>query len=322
MQNLKPRSFCVLILLVGLASQARPQGCCSIELSSLGTPTGLPIIGTMRQEQLLIGLSQNFTDISKAIQTSRRVTDPENRSTFIHRTNVEFAYGITPRFSIHLSGGIVGKARTLTVSDEGGQPLPVRFSASGMSDISLRSRLVVVPFDFVNKKEAIIGIGVKLPTGSYQRTQDNALLPIDMQPGTGGYGFILDGYYLKRWTSQPLIFFTNTSLLLNTKNPTSYQMGHKLDYNVGIGWERFSSSLFLQFKGRYATPDRYTERVLFATGGLWAYIAPAIHVNWPTRFSTVLSVDLPVFQNVNGLQITPAFGLSGLVIYDLGHKRP
>ena len=271
-----------------------------------------------------MGLSYGYTNISKAIQETKKVTDPENRITDIQITNFEAAYDITNRFRLNLTASVVAKTRTIALRDIDNQPLAAKFSSAGMGDISIVGHYAIETFSFIRGREITIGAGVKFPTGSTNKLQNNARLPIDLQPGTGSYGAILNGSYFQGSAPNRLSYFANATILVNGQNPDGYKIGHELIYSFGIGRDAllpFAVGIFVELKGRYATEDHFNDRLLPSTGGSLVYLAPDIIIRRFKRLSAILAIDVPIFQRVNGLQVTPAIGFSALLVYALDKHR-
>ena len=316
--------FCYAILVLGFPfTPASAQGCCSIPTPPIVIGSGAANFGIYSKGQFLMGLSYGFTNISRAIQETKKVTDPENRATNIQITNFEAAYDITNRFRLNLSVSLVAKTRTISLRDIDNQPLAAKFSSAGVGDISIVGHYAIETFSFIRGREVTIGAGVKFPTGSTNKLQNNARLPIDLQPGTGSYGAILNGSYFQGSAPSRLSYFANATILVNGQNPDGYKMGHELIYSFGLGRAVLLpfAGIFVELKGRYATKDHFNGRMLPSTGGSLVYLAPDIIIRRFKRLSAILTIDVPIFQRVNGLQVTPAIGFSTLLVYALDKHR-
>ena len=182
----------VTILFLGtLPTPDFAQGCCSVNSPSVGVQDQDPV----PQGHATFGFSYAFTEASEPYQDNKPESDPLNRKTSLHRGNLLASVGITRRFSAGFALPWVDKSRDLTVQISGGGEQSSSFSASGLGDLSLYGRFVVLPINASIRREASLSAGIKFPTGSYREEQNGSRLELDLQPGTGSYS-IFSGFSL------------------------------------------------------------------------------------------------------------------------------
>lgn len=96
---------------------------------------------------------------------------------------------------------------------------------TGLGDISLMANYVLLntndSLDRLFRHFLMIGGGVKLPTGAYKSTTNNA----NMQMGTGSVDFTLSANYTLRYRRVGLN--TEANIRLNTANKQTYKYGNK-----------------------------------------------------------------------------------------------
>lgn len=125
------------------------------------------------------------------------------------------------------------------VSEEGGET--ERIATEGVGDASL-----LVNFEAINIGDSLCGVakhllliggGVKLPTGSFQRknANDDLLFP-NMQMGSGTTDFLLNINYLYRFDDWGLNLEGNYRI--TQKNKLGYQFGNRLGASAGVFYRK------------------------------------------------------------------------------------
>lgn len=183
-------------------------------------------------------------------------------------------------------------------------------SASGLGDVRVVGRY----FGFSEQKNFGIQFGVKLPTGKKDQVSNSGNpTPVDpgLQLGTGTTDLIL-GVYRFDNLSANWDYFMQASLQGVVKKSMmaagSYKPGNSMNLNFGVryqGFERFIPTL--QINARYAKTDSGDAADTYATGGTLVYLTPGVIVPIGEKFSAYANVQLPVYQNVNGIQLAPKF---------------
>lgn len=186
---------------------------------------------------------------------------------------------------------------------------------SGAGDIRVLGRYA----GFSEQRTAGLLAGAKLPTGSTNMTFNDGT-PVDrsLQLGTGSYDIILGGYGAGAFSTYGW-FIQGTvqhAVATRTINGLNYRPGDVYLLNSGIReakfGEKFSPMLQLNIihrrpdSGAAATPpDALTGGP--STGGTLAYLAPGAALRLGGGLSTYGFVQVPVYQNVNSLQLVPRF---------------
>lgn len=160
--------------------------------------------------------------------------------------------------------------------------------------------------------------GVKLPTGSYTQTgtsTDPAApgpVPIDrgLQPGTGTTDAILGAYYVgglnENWDYFGQAVFQTA---LNSKN--DYKPGDGLNLNLGFRYMGFATVMpQIQFNYRYVKRDEGANADTISTGGTLLYLSPGVVAPVSKRMAVYGFIQLPLYQDVNGVQLTPRYTAS------------
>ncbi|HKB59094.1 MAG TPA: hypothetical protein VKC56_03525 [Gallionellaceae bacterium] len=165
-------------------------------------------------------------------------------------------------------------------------------------------------------------VGAKLPTGSTDMTFNDGT-PVDrsLQIGTGSTDIILGGYATGAFSDYGW-FVQGTvqhAVATQTLNGLDYRPGDSYQLNSGIRKAKFGEkfSPMLQFNVIHRRPDSGSGAtppdVLTGgptTGGTLAYLAPGAALRLGGGLSAYGFVQLPVYQNVNSLQLVPRYTLT------------
>jgi hypothetical protein len=149
-------------------------------------------------------------------------------------------------------------------------------------------------------------LGLKLPTGRTDiRNSDGMLAERTLQPGTGSTDTVLGFTYHSRPSHDPGSWFAQISGQHAVAIRDGYKPGNR--YNVDVGWryafaQDFTGMLQANFQlrqrdqGPHAEPDDSGGRALYLSPGI------AYSVARDTQFYAF--VQLPVYNYVNGVQLT------------------
>ncbi len=165
--------------------------------------------------------------------------------------------------------------------------------------------------------------GVKLPTGSDTETGTStdltapgpAAIDRGLQPGTGTTDAIVGAYY-SNGIGQDWDYFTQVLFqkALNSRN--QYKPGDSSNLNLGLRYAGFSAvSPLLQLNYRYVRHDEGANADQISTGGTLLYLSPGLSAAVGTQASVYGFVQLPLYQDVNGVQLAPRYTASVGVRY-------
>lgn len=199
-------------------------------------------------------------------------------------------------------------------------------SDSGIGDVRIIGRFTGLSAD---KSTGIIA-GVKLPTGNTGakfNAGTNAGAPLDagLQIGTGSTDIILGGFYTGTVISNYGWFVQGTvqhAISTKAQNGADYRPGDAYSPNTGIRYASFgakvSPMLQLNIIKRQADTDNGTGvnvpidpvTGVPVSGGTLAYIAPGVLVRLGGGMSAYGFVQIPIYQDVNSLQLVPSYTLT------------
>jgi hypothetical protein len=192
----------------------------------------------------------------------------------------------------------------------------------GLGDVKLIARY----FGWADERDWGIQFGIKLPTGRFDATDVTGATPVDpgLQLGTkttdlifGAYKFgqlaqTSDWGYFVNGQIQRATHSSNMPANLANLTPsaagTTYRPGNALNLNLGInyhGWEQWTPTLQLNYIDKRA--DGGSAGDAWATGGKLLYLTPGAMVDLTEQTQLLVNVQLPVYQQVNGIQLAPKY---------------
>jgi len=154
--------------------------------------------------------------------------------------------------------------------------------------------------------------GVKLPTGLTDEPFDGpagGIVDPSLQPGTGSTDLLFGGYYsggIDRlgWFAQALWQHAIAS-------QANYRPGDAITVNAGLRYADMGQAVVPLFQVNYVRRNIDTGsgvNVLYdgspLTGGDLVYLAPGVSASLGAGFSAYAYVQFPVYQDVNGEQLT------------------
>ena len=157
-------------------------------------------------------------------------------------------------------------------------------------------------------------LGVKLPTGDYKKnfkSGDSAGTPLDrsLQPGSGTTDLLIGAYHFgsinKDWD-----YYAQAMAQIPTNTKDGYQPGNSLNLNFGVRY-LLNDYITPQLQINTKVSGRDSEDGVPATGqdsgGTLIYLSPGVTVNVQKDLKLYGFVQLPIYQYVNGNQLTPTW---------------
>ena len=272
----------------------------------------------VNQNQLRSG-----TDTISAADASQRLNRGEPQEVEDYTKNNYVTLGIdyvfNPSWAINLQLPYINRAHStlgeasdgVTPGDDGGQ---YKSNFSELGDIKLIGRYQ----GFSEQHNIGVMLGFKLPSGSHDKygtsTDPTAPEPVlvdpGLQPGTGTTDLILGAYFVdslnKSWDyfAQGLV-----QRALNSYN--HYKPGDSFNVNLGLRYMEFANvTPQLQLNARNVERDSGDNADVFSTGGTLIYVSPGVSIPVSKQSSVYGFVQLPVYQDVNGVQLVPHYTAS------------
>jgi hypothetical protein len=195
---------------------------------------------------------------------------------------------------------------------------------AGIGDIKIIGRY----FGFAEQKDWGLQYGVKLPTGARNQTGSlvvggQTIVDPGLQAGTGSTDLIVGAYkfgyigasdnwgYFAQLQYQAAVMVQ--SVPTNAPNPDgvyggTYRPGNSANMNLGINYQAFEKWVpTLQLNLLNKRVDSGTAADTYATGGTLAYLTPGLLYRATEKTQVYANIQLPVYQNMNGIQLVPSY---------------
>jgi hypothetical protein len=160
-----------------------------------------------------------------------------------------------------------------------------------------------------------VNFGVKLPTGDFDvRNRSGQLAERSLQPGTGTTDALFGGFYSHVMPARSASFFVQALAQVPIGYREQYQPGRRVTVDVGVRYElNEKTGVMLQVNGLHKARDRGRDAEPEDTGGNFVFLSPGVSYAIARRTQVYAFVQKPVYQYVNGVQITPDWSfLAGL----------
>ncbi len=198
-----------------------------------------------------------------------------------------------------------------------GEIEPESWKFRGLGDMRVQARyeFFASQEDPAAPRSAGVTFGAKLPTGRHDvANAEGELAERTLQPGTGTSDLLVGAYWHGAAPLADISWFARAQALLPMKARAGYKPGRQLSLDAGLRYA-FSRDVGLMLqvncvvKGRdsgdQAEPEDSGQRMVFAS--------PGISWNFAKSAQLYAFVQLPVYQSVNGVQLTSDWsGLAGV----------
>jgi hypothetical protein len=305
-----PKNFMFLVaLLAGLFPHAVWACACGCGIFEVGTGSMIPTDagGMVWLEYDFMNQSQNWSGTSSAPKANN--DDRLLRTDFIT---------VGAQYMFNRSWGAEVEVpywnRTLKTQTDFPSPGATQtFDHAAFGDVRMRG----IYSGFSGDMSTGVTFGVKLPTGDFSYPH----LDRDTAIGTGSTDFLLGGYHMDNLPfDAPFNWFVNGQWSHAFLTQDHYRPGDEFDAATGVyydGWDMEKDgkiSPLLQFIGAYRKHDIGLNADPSNTGYTRLLIAPGVEydVNSVRLYG---DVEFPIYQNVNGDQITAPVMFKFLVGY-------
>lgn len=181
-------------------------------------------------------------------------------------------------------------------------------STSGFGDLALTGKYAIYQS---TRHLVIAGLGIKFPTGEYElRDNEGGINEPTLMPGTGSFDYLLSMMYSYQWQPHKLGTFLALLYRINTENDLDYQFGNSTVLNAGLTYQLTSRiGLSGQLNARFAERDEFIGADVPSTGSTMVYLTPGIRLQSSDNTEFYVHVQLPVYQEVNEVNLAPNYGL-------------
>jgi len=314
-----------LSLLMPLTAQACASCGCTLssdwENLGLSTTSGFKVdlrYDYLNQNQLRSGTSRISGTAASAISNNGNAQEVEKytRNNYITAT---IDYSTNPNWGVNVQIPYIDRSHSTlgTASDgtipgaDGGQ---YNSNTSNLGDVKFIGRYQ----GFSDQHNFGVLFGLKLPTGTHSLNGvstdpvNPGPIGIDrgLQPGTGTTDAILGAYYLDQ-LNKDWGYFTQAIVQTAFNSRDQYKPGDGLNLNLGFRYLGFDDiTPQIQMNARFVAHDTGANADTTSTGGTLVYLSPGLSVRVSKALKLYSYVQLPVYQDVNGVQLNPRWTAS------------
>jgi Putative MetA-pathway of phenol degradation len=219
-------------------------------------------------------------------------------------------WNINPIWGITLKLPFVNRVHQHVHNEDDGfggvEPELEQWNFSGIGDIQALAR-----YRFYNDANSNAGLrfGLKLPTGSINKSNAIDTAERSLQPGTGSIDSLLGAYYNRRigkanWFTQGL-----WQQALSTRD--NFKPGRKLNVDAGLSYSATPDlSLMLQANLQHKSRDKGSNAEPAETGGYSLSVSPGASYRLTNNVQLYGFVQAPIVQHVRGTQLTSDWSLA------------
>ncbi|MFN0040042.1 MAG: transporter [Burkholderiales bacterium] len=299
---------CCALLLLSVCGNAR-AGCGSAVCS---VNTNWDSQGTWTEPGMRLDLRFEFIDQDQPMSGSQRVAVGEiprhhDEVRTINRNWVAtLDYAFDDRFGVSFGLPVFDRSHS-HIHNHLGVPEPEAWNYSEIGDARILGR-----FNIAEEHHGAHGLlfGVKLPTGSYKvENQENERAERTLQPGSGTTDVLLGAYYQYQTTGTDS-WFMQALWQSALGSREDFRPGDRLGIDVGyrhpLG-ERIA--VLLQINLLQRNRDSGDQSDPEDSGGRSVFVSPGLSARVSDNSEVYGFVQLPVYQYVNGVQLTSAWSL-------------
>jgi hypothetical protein len=225
-------------------------------------------------------------------------------------------WSFAPRWAATLTLPYVDREH-FHIHNHRGEPLAERWSFDGLGDARLQARRVFGGDSADGMSLIAWGVtaGVKLPTGKHDVTNaEGAVAERTMQPGTGTTDALLGLFWHGAAPVAGWSWFARAQALLPMGSRDGFKPGRSLQLDAGARYAVGTSlGVMLQLNATHKDRDRGVNSEPADSGQRAAFVSPGLSWNAGRDAQLYAFVQLPLYQSVNGVQLTAAWSaLAGL----------
>ncbi len=215
--------------------------------------------------------------------------------------NAAFDYALNPDWAVSLQVPFIQRDHNHVVNDV--PPAYEAWDISGLGDMHLlaRRQLPLSP-----TSSAGIRFGVKVPTGKIDDANtEGVVAERSLQTGSGTTDAILGAYYYRQLEGNATTAFAQTQWQRPVTRRNDYKPGQQVSADIGLRYAvTLATSVMLQANLLWKDHDQGVNAEPEESGGRYFYVSPGIDYTLTPRLQVYGFVQLPLYQYVNGTQLT------------------
>ena len=220
-----------------------------------------------------------------------------------------FDYTFDSNWGVGVQLPVVNRSHEHIHNDAGGQT-PEAWSFTEIGDARVVGRYRFTPTD-AHAGTFGLQFGVKLPTGNIDvANADGDVAERSLQPGSGTTDAILGVFYSGALGRRATWFAdVNWQAPLNVRD--KYKPGSRAGFDIGVSypWTK-RVALQLQLNTLWKDRDAGGNAEPDDTGGTFVHLSPGVSVALGDKTQLYGFVQLPLYQRVNGVQLTADWSIA------------
>jgi len=282
------------------------QTCCSGGVP-LSNNLGLPNEG---KGVFVAGLNYDYNNLN-TLNAGTEKLDDNSRKRLTNSVLLNLGYAFTDKLSFETLFTWVNQTRT--INQFGNENFT---GTSGIGDAVFLVKYSIP--ELVGKRTLLnVGVGTKIPFGKSDILNDQGIqLTADLQPGSGAWDGLSWLSVSKTLNFRPSATISATATYRFTgvnksylNNTATYEYGDEIQTNLGYTDQFLMFNTLFNpgfiFKYRKAFQDKIDDVGIPNTGGEWVFIRPELGVQLSPQLYAISRVELPIYSNVVGTQLTP-----------------
>ena len=308
-----------VVFILAFSFSGFAQTCCSGGVPLQGN-IGMPASakGTW---QFALNYDYNFLN---TFQSGRKKFDDKSQSRTTHSVLYQIGFAPTERLSFDAFFSFVRQERSVTRNG-----IEDFIGINGIGDAVVLAKYRLTSIN--SKRSLHLGVGPKIPLGSFDEGGRIDRPEPDLQPGSGAWDLVIWGSYIMPTGIRPSMSLSLTSIYrLTGKNDDfidgllPYEYGNEFQAVLSVS-DRIAIKTVvvdpsLSFRFRTITQDKGFDVQRPNTGGDWIFIIPGISINISSRMAANFSFELPIFADIEGTQVVPTYRFNAGVFYVLPSK--
>jgi hypothetical protein len=275
----------------------------------------------INQDQIYVGSSKAF--VGAIPQHHDEVQTINSRSV------IRVHYGLSERISLGVDLPFIHREHS-HIHHHDGEDLWESWNYGGLGDLVVSARVaLLVPSSQFDPHVSLLA-GVKLPTGVTRATNaEGEAAEVAIQPGSGSTDGVVGIDFRQALLSVPTVsgeygvlpLIVGTLFQFGGNGTDDWRFGNSLLVSVGTEYQLARrASVLLQFNGRFQgyADVGSTGEPRENTGGSWIFASPGLNIQLSDEFSGYSYIQVPLYQNVHGIQQTAKLNLLFGIVANVG----
>lgn len=293
----------IVVMYLWLSNYFAFAQCCSANPIVGSTNIGLLSKNTLR---VIAFYRYNYSDTYYENNQKRENIQYLKYSWYSYIGNI-LSYGISEKITADLELGYYLKKSELSNSNR-------HLSTSGINN-----GIISIKYGFIKKSsfECTAGLGLKFPFSQQLKELNGIPLSVSLQPSTNAFGGVYLLFLQKNFIDKKFrIFLIHRGEVINGYNAVYYMKGNTFSTTVFLTQSiNEHLGIILQIRNIISTRDYLYDKAQKGTGSNLFFISPQVNYNIK-GFNFSLLYDIPVYRNVNEIQMVSKYGVSVILTKD------